>query len=170
MEQIENTFEIENKAEIKPEIQIEDIPYHSDKEMLIGVALQFVAGLALVFGFDWIIEGLSMLLELMIEIFHLCVEIIEEIAESSLHNIMPESRQKNEAIIVNLTMFIIFLLLYKLFRRLKPIHHLMQLIKKIVLSVKKSILISWQFLPVISRIKLVSAYLFGFSLIFLFSF
>ena len=165
MEQPDNNLK-ENKADLS----IEDIPYHSDKEMLIHVGMKFLLLFTIILTFDFLVDLLLMALELIIEIVHLLIEIIDELLESLLAKNLSTTHHQNEMIIVNVALLIVLFAIYKLFHGVRFIYSLKKHIKADWLNYKKRKSLDWKLLPVLSKIKLVTAYCVGFSLLFLFAF
>ena len=156
--------------EIDADLTIEDVPYHSDKEMLIHVGVKFLILFVIILGFDFLVDLFLGILDLFFELIHLLIEIIDEALESLLKDSLPTSHQQNEAIIVNVAMLIALFGIYKLFHGVRFIFRLKRHIKADWLNYKKRKVISWNLLPIVSKIKLVTAYCVGFSLVFLLAF
>ena len=159
-----------SSKEIEEEIKVDDVPYHSDKEMLIHVGVKFLLVFAVIMSFDLLIDLALMILDLIIEILHILIEVIDEMLESFLKDKLPTSHQQNEAIIVNAALIIVILIIYKIFHGLRFVYRLKRHIKADWLSYKKRKSLSWQLLPIMSKIKLVAAYCTGFSLLFFLAF
>lgn len=172
MNQANHTIEPPNtdKEEVE-ELHIEDL--YSEKNFLIFAVVFCVTFLLLIIGFDVFIDVISnisaLIAEVLAELFHLSIEIIEEIAESSLHNIIPENRQKNEAIIVNLSILLVFLLIYKLLHSLRLTHSVRRYINAKYLNFKKRIFLSWQLLPIMAKVRIGSVPILAIGSIFLFA-
>ncbi len=156
--------------ETEEEIKIDDVPYHSDKEMLMHVGVKFLLVFAVIISFDLLIELALMILDFIFEILHILIEIIDEILESLLKNRLPTSHHQNEVIIVNVALIIVLLIIYKIFHGVRYIYRLKRHIKADWLSYKKRQSLSWQLLPIMSKLKLVAAYCTGFSLLFFLAF
>ena len=159
-----------NHKETDIDITIEDVPYHSDKDMLIHVGVKFLLLFCVILGFDFLLDLMLGILDLFFELIHLLIEIIDETLESLLKDLLPTSHQQNEAIIVNVAMLIALFGIYKLFHGVRFLYRLKRHIKADWLNYKKRKSISWQLLPLVSKIKLVTAYCVGFSLLFLLAF
>jgi len=171
MEQDNKTdHEIITDTEADTEISVDDIPYHSDKEMLIHVGIKFLLLFAIIFSFDFLIDLVLMILDLIFEILHLLIEIIDEMLESLLKEALPTTHHQNEVVIVNVAMIIILFSLYKLFHGVRYIYRLKRHIKADWVIYKKCTSLGWKLLPFLSKVKLVTAYCVGFSLLFLLAF
>ena len=162
--------ETETETETEIDITVEDVPYHSDKEMLIHVGIKFLLLFAIILSFDFLIDLMLMILDFIFEILHLLIEIIDEMLESLLKETLPTSHHQNEVIIVNVALVIVLFSIYKLFHGVRYIYRLKRHIKTDWLKYKKRKALSWQLLSIVSKIKLVTAYCVGFSLLFLFAF
>ena len=169
MEQ-DNKTDHEIATETETEISIDDIPYHSDKEMLIHVGIKFLLLFTIIFSFDFLIDLVLMILDLIFEILHLLIEIIDEMLESLLKEALPTTHHQNEVIIVNAAMIIVLFSLYKLFHGVRYIYRLKRHIKADWVIYKKRTSLGWKLLPFLSKVKLVTAYCVGFSLLFLLAF
>ncbi len=167
MEQPEN---IEHEAVVEEEINPEAHEHHSDKDMLLHVGVKFLLLFIIILSFDFLIDLVLMVLDLLFEILHLLIEFIDEMLESMLAEALPTSHHQNEVIIVNVALVIVLFGLYKLFHGIRFIYRLKRHIKADWLNYKKRKTLGWQCLSVISKIKLVTAYCVGFSLIFLLAF
>ena len=160
--------------EVEKDITIDEEHPHSDKVMLIHVGIKFLLLFIIIFSFDFWIDLIFMILDLIIEIIHLLIEIVDELLESWLREALPTSHHQNEVIIVNVTIAIVVSIvlfsIYKLFHGIRYIYRLKRHLKADWLSYKKRKSLSWHLLPIVSKIKLVTAYCVGFSLLFLLSF
>ena len=165
-----NNIQKKTETEIETDISIDEIAYHSDKEMLIHVGIKFLVLFVIILSFDFLVDLMLMILDLFFELIHLLIEIIDETLESLLKDSLPTSHQQTEAIIVNVALLIILFGIYKLFHGVRFLYRLKRHIKADWISYKKRKSLSWHLLPIISKIKLVSAYCVGFSLIFLLAF
>ncbi|WP_428353395.1 hypothetical protein [Methyloprofundus sp.] len=165
MEQSNNKDKIVAEA-TEPYIQEQ----HSDKQMLINVALKFLLLFTIIFTFDFLVDLVFFLLDLIFEIIHLIIEVIEELLESIMAEALPTDKHQNEAIIVNLAMLIVIFGLYKLFHGFRFVYHLKRHIRADWLKYKRSKTSCWQGLSLLSKIKLVSAYCTGFTLVFFLAF
>ncbi|MBT3812988.1 MAG: hypothetical protein HOE45_07335 [Gammaproteobacteria bacterium] len=143
---------------------------HSDKNMLIHVAIKFILLFIIIFSFDFLIELMLMALDLFFEMIHLLIEIIEELLESVLEETLPTSKHQNEVIIVNFAMIVVLFGLYKLFYGVRFVYLLKRYIKADWLRYTKRKSVDWKVLSLVSKIKLVTAYCVGFSLIFYLAF
>jgi glucan phosphoethanolaminetransferase (alkaline phosphatase superfamily) len=143
---------------------------HSDKDMLIHVAIKFILLFIIIFSFDFLLDLLLMALDLIFEIIHLLIEFIEEILESILAEALPTNKHENEVIIVNFAMILVLFGLYKLFHGVRFIYRLKRHIKADWLRYKQRKSHDWKLLSLVSKIKLVAAYCTGFSLVFLLAF
>ena len=152
------------------DINLDTLAPHSDKEMLIHVALKFLLLFIIILSFDFLIDLALMALELIFEIIHLLIEFIEEILESILAGTLSTGKHHNEVIIVNIAMIIVLFGLYKLFYGVRFVYRLKRHIKADWLNYKKRKTLDWQSLSLVSQIKLVCAYCIGFMLIFMFAF
>ena len=161
---------IDKDTNVKNEISHDTHEPHSDKAMLVHVAIKFLLLFIIILSFDFLIDVTLMTLDFIFEIIHLLIEVIEEILESVLAETLPTSKHQNEVIIVNIAMIIVLFGLYKLFHGVRFIYRLKRHIKADWLSYKKRKSLSWRALSLISKIKLVTAYCTGFSLIFLLAF
>ncbi|MCK5354139.1 MAG: hypothetical protein KAJ63_03400, partial [Methyloprofundus sp.] len=144
--------ETETETDIDTEISIDDIPYHSDKEMLIHVGIKFLLLFAIIFSFDFLIDFLLMILDLIFEILHLLIEIIEEMLESLLKEALPTTQHQNEVIIVNAAMIIVLFSLYKLFHGVRYLYRLKRHIKADWVIYKKRTSLGWKLLPFLSKV------------------
>lgn len=169
MEQQENNRQ-ENEPKAETELSIDDIPYHSDKEMLIHVAIKFILLFTIILTYDFLIDLVLMALELIIEIVHLLIEIIDELLESFLAKNLTTTHHQNEMIIVNVALLIVLFGIYKLFHGVRFIYGLKKHLKADWLNYKKRKALDWKLLPILSKCKLVTAYCVGFSLLFLVAF
>ena len=165
---MEQPTDIEEETE--PETTIEDVPYHSDKEMLIHVGIKFILLFTIILSFDFLVDLLFMILDFTFEILHLLIEIIDEMLESLLKDALPTSHHQNEIIIVNVALIIVLFSIYKLFHGVRYLYRLKRHIKADWLSYKKRQSLNWHLLSIVSKIKLVVAYCVGFSFLFLFAF
>ena len=160
----------ETDTDTDTEISLEDIPYHSDKEMLIHVGIKFVLLFTIILCFDFLVDLVLMALNLAFEILHLLIEIIDEMLEAFLKDALPTSHHQNEVIIVNVAMIIVLFSIYKLFHGVRYIYRLKRHIKADWRIYKRRKALDWQLLPIFSKVKLVTAYCVGFILLFLLSF
>lgn len=158
------------EKESESEITIEDVPYHSDKDMLIHVGIKFLLLFTIILSFDFLLDLVLMILDVIFEILHLLIEIIDEMLESLLKEALPTSHHQNEVIIVNVALIIVLFSIYKLFHGVRYLYRLKRHIKADWLSYKKRQSLNWHLLPIMSKIKLVVAYCVGFSLLFLVAF
>ena len=110
------------------------------------------------------------LLDLIFEVIHLIIEVVEELLESIMAEALPTDKHQNEAIIVNLAMLIVFFGLYKLFHGFRFIYRLKRHIKADWILYKKHKISDWRALSLLSKIKLVTAYCTGFTLVFFLAF
>jgi len=161
---------MENEKIVESDMSPDIHGHHSDKAMLIHVGLKFLFLFIIIFSFDFLIDLVLMALDLIFEILHLLIEIFEEILESILAEALPTSKHQNEVVIVNLALGIVLFALYKIFHGIRFIYRLKRHIKADWLNYKKRKTLDWQALSIISKIKLVTAYCTGFSLIFLLAF
>ncbi len=161
---------MESPSNRPKEIKIEDVPYHSDKEMLVHVAIKFIIVLTIILAFDFLVDLVLMVLNFLFEILHLLIEIIDEMLESFLKDKLPTSHHQNEVIIVNVAMLIVLFCIYKILYGLRVVYRLKRYIKADWLRYKKRQSTNWHLLPFVSKIKLLTAYCIGFSLLFLFAF
>lgn len=138
--------------------------------MLIHVGLKFLLLFSIILTFDFLVDFMIMMLNFTFEIMHLLIEIIDELLESFLKDTLPTNHQQTEAIIVNVVLIIVLFGLYKLFHGVRFIYRLKRHIKADWLSYKRRKSLSWQLLPIFSKIKLLTAYCVGFSLLFLLAF
>ena len=159
-----------SEKETDTELKIEELPYHSDKEMLIHVGVKFLILFIVILGFDFLLDLFLGILDFFFELIHLLIEIIDETLEKLLKDSLPTSHQQNEAIIVNVAMLIALFGIYKLFHGVRFLYRLKRHIKADWLNYKKRKSTSWNILPLVSKIKLVTAYCAGFSLLFLLAF
>lgn len=159
-----------NSEKETDELKIEELPHHSDKEMLIHVGVKFLILFVIILGFDFLLDLFLGILDLFFELIHLLIEIIDEALESLLKDSLPTTHQQNEAIIVNAAMLIALFGIYKLFHGVRFLYRLKRHIKADWLNYKKRKATSWHLLPIASKIKLVTAYCTGFSLLFLLAF
>jgi len=164
----ETATEIDTNVDV--EISVDDIPYHSDKEMLIHVGIKFLLLFIIILFFDSLVNLMLMILDFTFEILHLLIEIIEEILEALLEDTLATNHHQSEVIIVNVAMIIVLFGIYKTFHGVRYIYRLKRHIKADWLSYKKRKFLSWQLLPIISKVKLVAAYCTGFTLLFFLAF
>lgn len=143
---------------------------HSDKKMLMHVAIKFLLLFIIIQFYDVLIDLMLLLLDLFFELIHLLIEIIEEILEVIMAETLPTTHHQNEVIIVNAALIIVLFALYKLFHGVRFVYRLKRHIKTDWLNYKRHIIMDWKQLSLISKSKLVSAYCVGFSLIFLLAF
>ena len=162
------TMEQSNNTET--EVALDDVPYHSDKEMLIHVGIKFFVLFIIILGFDFLVDLMLMILDLVFELIHLLIEIIDETLESLLKDSLPTNHQQTESIIVNVALIIVLFGIYKLFHGVRFLYRLKRHIKADWLRYKKRQSLNWHLLPIVSKIKLVVAYCVGFSFLFLFAF
>lgn len=167
MEQPNN---IDKDADVDSDVisNIED--HHSDKDMLIHVGIKFLLLFIIILSFDFLIDLLLMALDLFFELIHILIEIIDELLESLLAETLATTKHENEVIIVNVALLIVLFGLYKLFHGVRFIYRLKKHIKADWLNYKKRKILDWKLLPLLSKVKLVTAYFTGFSLIFLLAF
>lgn len=144
--------------------------HHSDKDMLIHVGIKFLLLFIIILSFDVLIDLFLMALNLVFEMIHLMIEIIDELLESLLAETLTTTKHQNEVIIVNVALIIVLFGLYKLFHGVRFIYRLKRHIKADWLNYKKRKILDWKLLPLLSKMKLVTAYLTGFSLIYLLAF
>ncbi|OQK18025.1 hypothetical protein AU255_09270 [Methyloprofundus sedimenti] len=163
-----NNFDKENAVE--NDIKLDMHAPHSDKEMLIHVALKFLLVFIIILSFDFLIDLTLMALELIFEVIHLLIEFIEEILESVIAETFSTAKHHNEVIIVNVALIIVLFGLYKLFHGVRFVYRLKRHLTVDWLNYKKRKSSHWQSLSLASKIKLVCAYCLGFTLIFLFAF
>lgn len=159
-----------NDDEIEKELKIEGATHHSDKEMLLYIALKFLLLLVAIFYFDVLIHLLTHLFSIGVEVVHLLIEFIEEILEALLEKISPTTRHQNEVIIVNTAMLLVVFGVYKLFFSLRFVYRLKRHLKMDWLRYRKRQALNWSFLPLASKVKLVTAYVVGFISVFLLAF
>jgi len=152
------------------EITIEDVPYHSDKDMLIHVGIKFLLLFTIILCFDFLLDLVLMILDVLFEALHLLIEIIDEMLESLLKDALPTSHHQNEVIIVNIALIIVLFGVYKLFHGVRYLYRLKRHVKADWLNYKKRQSLNWHLLPIMSKIKLVVAYCVGFSFLFLVAF
>ncbi len=148
----------------------ENLPQHSDKEMLIQVGLKFLFLFIIILTFDFLVDLILMILDFILEIIHLLIELVEETLESILEEALPTTRHQNEVIIVNAAMIFVLFGIFKLFHGVRYLYHLKRHIKAAWLRYKKRKSMNWKVLPIMSKIILVTAYCTGFSLIFFLAF
>ena len=170
MEQDNTNNDIATETDVDTGVSVDDIPYHSDKEMLIHVGVKFLLLFTIILSFDFLVDLVLMILDLIFEILHLLIEIIDEILESLLKEALPTTHHQNEVIIVNVAMLIVLFSIYKLFHGVRYIYRLKRHIKADWRIYKKRKSLDWQLLPFLSKVKLVTAYCIGFSLLFLLAF
>lgn len=170
MEPASNVKETAAEIDTDAEMSINDIPYHSDKEMLIHVGVKFLLLFIIILFFDSLVNLILMVLDFIFEILHLLIEIIEEILEAILEGTFATNHHQSEVIIVNVAMIIVLFSIYKTFHGVRYIYRLKRHIKADWLSYKKRKFLSWQLLPIISKVKLVAAYCTGFTLLFFLAF
>lgn len=167
MEQPKN---IDKEADVDSNEILNFEDHHSDKNMLIHVGIKFLLLFIIILSFDFLVDLLLMALDLIFEIIHLLIEIIDELLESLLAETLPTTHHQNEVIIVNIALIIVLFSLYKLFHGVRFIYRLKRHIKADWLNYKKRKILDWKLLPLFSKMKLVTAYLTGFSLIYLLAF
>lgn len=165
-----NQTDREIDTDLENEYKSDFIAHHSDKEMLIHVGIKFLLLFIIILSFDFLIDLFLLLIELFFEAIHLLIEIIEELLESVLAEVLPTDKHQNEVIIINFALIIVLFALYKLFHGVRFIYRLKRHIKADWLNYKKRKVLDWKLLPLFSKIKLVTAYCTGFTLVFLLAF
>jgi len=162
--------DIDQENLVEGDISLDIHAHHSDKEMLIHVGIKILLLFIIILSFDFLLDLILLVLDFIFEIIHLLIEIIDEMLESLLKEALPTSHHQNEVIIVNVALLIVLFGLYKIFHGVRFLYRLKRHIKADWLSYKKRKSLDWKLLPLISKIKLVTAYCLGFSLIFLLAF
>jgi hypothetical protein len=137
-----------------------------DADMIKRVSVRFALVFVLIVFFEELLELVLDIFELVLEIIHLFIELIEQLLEEILEHLLHTDHHETETIIANAVLIIGFIGLI-LFARYLPRFWLR--IKRNIFSVwlnyKRQKYSCWRSLTSIQKIKLVSAYCLGISLI-----
>ena len=137
-----------------------------DAAMIKRVSVRFALLFILIVFFEELLELVIEIFELLLEIIHIFIELVEQLLEEILEHLLHTDHHETETIIANGVLIIGFIGLI-LFARYLPRFWLR--IKRNIFAVwlnyKRQKYSSWRALSPIQKIKLVSAYCLGISLI-----
>ncbi|MCK5830275.1 MAG: hypothetical protein KAH20_08235 [Methylococcales bacterium] len=119
--------------------------------------------------FDTLLDGLIGVFDLAIELIHLGLDVIEYSIELILEYTIHTGHQESEIIIINSALIIMLYMLYRAFFAAPGIcRRLIRKYKAARLLRKRRRASQWKSMLLASKIKLISAYIFGvFCLLFL---
>lgn len=137
-----------------------------DAAMIKRVSVRFAYFFILIVFFEELLELVIEIFELLLEIIHLFIELIEQLLEEILEHLLHTDHHETETIIANGVLILGFIGLI-LFVRYLP--RLCRRIKRkffaVWLNYKRQKYSSWRALSHLQKIKLVSVYCLGISLI-----
>jgi len=146
-----------------------DKEHETDGQMVLRISKKFAVLFLIIFFFDSLIDILSGVIDITLEIVHLIINFFEYSFELLLEHILNANHHESEVIIVNLA---IVVAIYAIYRLVLLIPRLFTAIKKRMKEAwtlrQKREATCWHHLTMGRKIKVCSVYLVGTSLVLFF--
>lgn len=128
------------------------------------MAIQFAVLFFVIFMFDTLLDGLIGLFDLVIELIHLGMDVVEYSIELILESTINTGHQESEIIIINSALILMLYMMYRSFFAIPRIcRRLTRKYKAAWLLRKRRRAAQWRLMSLVSKVKLTGAYVFGVS-------
>jgi hypothetical protein len=128
------------------------------------VAIQFAVLFFVIFMFDTLLDGFIGLFDLVVELVHLGMDIVEYSIELILESTIHTGHQESEIIIINSALILMLYIMYRAFFAIPKVYRrLTRKYKAARLLRKRRRTAQWRLMSLVSKVKLISAYAFGVS-------